>query len=84
MALNNRLLNNTKKFLYYINYGKHARQREVLPVKRPLESARQRANKLKKIHKIMRQRDARRKKSIKRRDKKKIKLNLKRRIKFIC
>ena len=71
MAINNRLLNNTKKFLYYINYGKHARQKKILFIKKFLESAKQRANKLKKIYKMMRQKDIYKKKNIKRRDKKK-------------
>ena len=35
LAINNRLLNSTKKSLYYINHGKHARQREILFVENP-------------------------------------------------
>ena len=37
--MNNRLLNNTKEFLYYANYGKYARQRKALFVERLLETA---------------------------------------------
>ena len=83
MALNNRLLNNIKKFSYYTNHGKHTKQRKILSVKRFLESAQQRANQLKKIYKIMRQKNIYKKKSIKRRDIKKKNLSLKRGIKFI-
>ena len=71
LILNNKLLNNTGELLYYINYGKYARQKKVLFVKKPLEFAKQRADRLKKIYKTMRQKNAHKKKSIKRRDKKK-------------
>ena len=46
-------------------------------MKRPLESTRQKADKLKETYKIMRQKDAYKKKNIKRRDKKKNKPQLK-------
>ena len=71
MAINNKLLNNTKKSLYYVNYGKHAKQREILPVKKFSEFAQQQANRLKKIYEAMRQKDIYKKKGIRRRDKKK-------------
>ena len=70
-------MNNTKKFLYYINYEKHTRQKNALSVKKPSESVKQKAERLRKTHEIMRQKDARKKKGIKRRDKKKNKSQLK-------
>ena len=71
MALNNRLLNNIEESPYYINHEKHARQKKILPVKRFLESAKQRANRLKKTYEIIQQKNTHKKKNIKRRDKKK-------------
>ena len=71
MVINNRLLNNIKEFLYYANYGKYAKQKEVLFVEKLLESAKQKVNKLKKTHEIMRQKNTHKKKGIRRRDKKK-------------
>ena len=53
LAINNQLLNNTEKFLYYANHGKYASQREALSVKRSLKSVKQRADKLKKIYEII-------------------------------
>ena len=77
LIINNRLLNNTKKFLYYVNHGKHARQKKALPVKKLLKSARQKADRLKKTQEIIRQKNTHKKKGIKRRDKKKNKPQLK-------
>ena len=77
LALNNKLLNNIKKSLYYANYEKHAKQKKVLPVEKPLKFAQQRADRLKKTYKTMRQKNARKKKSIRRRDKKKNKSQFK-------
>ena len=71
MAINNKLLNSTKEFLYYANHGKHARQKEVLSVKKLLEFAQQQTDRLKKTHETMRQRNTHKKKGIRRRDKKK-------------
>ena len=82
MAINNRLLNNTKKFLYYINHEKYARQKEILPVKRPLKSTKQKTDKLKKTYKIIQQKNAHKKKDIRRRDKKKNKPQLKKKNKI--
>ena len=62
MAINNRLLNNIKKSLYYANHGKHAKQKKILPVKRPLKSVKQKIDKLKKIYKIIRQKNTQKKK----------------------
>ena len=71
LAMNNRLSDSTGESPYYANHGKHARQREALPVERPSESAKQRADRLKETHEMMRQKDARKKEGIRRRDKKK-------------
>ena len=71
LVINNKLLNNIKKFLYYANHEKHAKQKKILFVKKSLEFAKQKANKLKKIYKIIRQKNVYKKKGIKRRDKKK-------------
>ena len=84
LVINNRLLNNIKKFLYYANHGKHARQKKVLFVKKLLKSAQQRADRLKKIYETMRQRDIYKKKGIRQRDKKKNKFQFKKKIRFIC
>ena len=77
LVLNNKLLNNIEKSPYYVNYGKYIKQKKILPVKKFLESAQQRTNRLKKIYKAMRQKNARKKKNIKRRDKKKNKFQFK-------
>ena len=77
MVLNNKLLNNIKKLLYYANHGKHAKQKEILFVKKSSESAQQRANRLKKIYEAIRRKNAHKKKNIKRRDKKKNKFQFK-------
>ena len=82
LVINNRLLNNIKEFLYYINYGKHARQKKVLFVKKFLEFVKQRADKLKKIYEKIRQKNVYKKKGIKRRDKKKNKLQFKKKNKI--
>ena len=37
LVLNNRLLNNIEESPYYANHGKHAKQKKILSVKRPLE-----------------------------------------------
>ena len=71
LILNNKLLNNIEKSPYYINYGKYARQKKILPVKRLLKFAQQRANRLKKTYEAMRRNNIYKKKNIKRRDKKK-------------
>ena len=62
MAINNKLSNNTKKFLYYINYEKHAKQKKILFVKKSLKSTKQRENKLKKTYKIIQQKNTHKKK----------------------
>ena len=83
MTINNRPLNNTRKFLYYANYEKHARQKKASPVKKPLESIKQKINKLKKIYEMMRQKDAHKKKVLSDATRKRMNLNLKREIRFI-
>ena len=65
------MLDSTKKFLYYINHGKHARQKKTLFIEKPLKSAKQRIDRLKKTYKIIQQKNIHKKKGIKRRDKKK-------------
>ena len=65
LAINNKLLNNTKEFLYYANHEKHAKQKKILPVERPLKSTKQRADKLKETYEIMRQKNVYKKKGIK-------------------
>ena len=82
LAINNKLLNNTKKSLYYVNHEKHTKQKEVLSVKKPLKSTKQRANKLKKTHEMMQQKNIHKKKGIKRRDKKKNKPQFKKKNKI--
>ena len=74
--------NNIKKFLYYANHEKHAKQRKTLFVKKLLKSAQQRANRLKKIYKTIRQKNTRKKKGIKRRNKKKNKPQFKKKNKI--
>ena len=37
LVLNNKLLSNIKKSSYYTNHEKHAKQREILFIKRPSE-----------------------------------------------
>ena len=69
MVLNNKLLNNIKESLYYANHEKHTKQKKVLFVKKFLESVQQQRNRLKKIYKTIRQKNAYKKKAIKRRDK---------------
>ena len=83
MALNNRLLNNIEKSPYYVNHGKHAKQKKILPIKKPSEFAQQRTNRLKKIYKIIRQKNIYKKKASNNATRKKINLNLKNKIKFI-
>ena len=84
LIINNRLLNNTKESSYYANYEKYAKQKKTLPVEKLLESAKQRANKLKETHEIIRQKNTHKKKGIRRRDKKKNKPQFKKKIKFTC
>ena len=80
--MNNRLLNNIKKSPYYANHGKHAKQKKALPVKKSSKFAQQRANRLKKTHEKIRQKNTRKKKGIRRRDKKKNKPQLKKKNKI--
>ena len=48
LVLNNKLSNNTEEFSYYVNYGKHAKQRKKLFIKKPSETSQQKAEKTKK------------------------------------
>ena len=62
LALNNKLLNNIKKSLYYANHEKYIKQKKILFVKKFSKSAQQRADRLKKTYETMRQKDAHKKK----------------------
>ena len=84
LVLNNKLLNNIKESSYYTNHEKHAKQKKALFMKKPSEFVQQRTNRLKKTHETMRQKIFTRKKASGDATRKKINLNLKKKIKFIC